>query len=88
MTRSKLPHSTQHEAMVLGKRYAAEEALSSTIVQEICPVEQLREKAMAAGLRLAGEDGLDRTSLSTIKKDLYRDTYLALKEPPIYYSTL
>ena len=51
-------------------------------------MEQLREKAMAAGLRIAGEDGLDRVALSTMKKDLYRDAYIALKETPSMYSSL
>ena len=86
--RSRIPHPAQHEAIVLGKRYTAEEALSCKIVQEICPVEQLREKAIAAGLRRAGEDGLDRKVLSTIKKNLYSDAYGSLREPMKFYSHL
>ncbi len=86
--RSKVPHSAQHEAIVLGKRYTAEEALSSKVVQETCPMEQLKEKAIAAGLRLAGKDGLDRKVLSTIKKDLYHDAYKSLMEPLNFYSSL
>ena len=73
---------------MLGKRYTAEEALSCKMVNEICPVEQLKKKAIAAGLRLAGKDGLDRKVLSGIKKDLYRDAYKALLDPIYFYSSL
>lgn len=83
-----MPHSAQHEAIVLGRRYTAEEALASKMVQEICPVEQLKETAIAAGLRLAGKEGLDRKVLSTIKQDLYRDAYKSLSGPISFYSNL
>lgn len=73
---------------MLGKRYDAEEALSGKVVNEICPVEQLKEKAIAAGQRLAGEGGLDRKILSSIKHDLYKDTYRALMDSVQLYSTL
>ena len=73
---------------MLGKRYTAEEALNCKMVNEICPVEQLKEKAIAAGLRLAGKDGLDRKVLSSIKQDLYKDTYESMMGPVLFYSKL
>ena len=51
-------------------------------------MEQLKEKAIAAGLRLAGKDGLDRKVLSTIKKDLHIKAYISLSGPVLVYSNL
>ena len=73
---------------MLGKRYTCEEALAAKIVDEICPVEELKEKAVAAGNRLAGEEGLNREILASIKRDLYRDAYKALMEPVRFHSSL
>ena len=87
-TRSRLPQAEHHQAIALGKRYTAEEALSAKIVNEVCPVEELKVKAIAAGHRLAGKEGLDRKVLSSIKHDLYADTYKCLMEPIRFYSKL
>ncbi len=73
---------------MLGKRYTAEEALSAKIVNEVCSMEELRERAIAAGNRLAGKDGLDRKVLSSLKYDFYRDTYRSLMDPIQFYSPL
>ncbi len=72
----------------MGRLYTAEEALSNRIVQEICPVEQLKDRAIATALRLAGKEGLDRKILFTIKKDIYHDTYRSLLGSFYYYSKL
>jgi enoyl-CoA hydratase/carnithine racemase len=88
LLRSRLPHAEHHQAIVLGKRYTAEEALSAKIVNEVCPVEELKAKAIAAGHRLTGKDGLNRRVLSSIKYDMYRDTYRSLMEPVRFYSNL
>ena len=72
---------------MLGKRYTGEEAKATGIVDEVCPLAQLRETAIAAAGRLAGQ-GLDRRTLSTLKYDLYRDIAQALTEPPRVYSLL
>ena len=53
-------------------------------MNEVCSLEELKESAIAAAKRLAGE-GLDRKTLSTIKHDLHRDVYQALMEPVRYY---
>ena len=78
----------QHQAIVLGKRYTAEQALSAKIVQEICPAEELRVKAIATGLRLAGKEGLDREVLSAIKRDFYFETHKSLLEPAQFHSKI
>ena len=77
-----------HEAVVLGRRYTAEEAKESKMVDEVCPMSQLEERALAAANKLAGKEGLDRRTLTTIKSDLYRDTVAALNEPVRVYSRL
>ena len=66
---------------MLGKRYTAEEAKAVGIINEVSPLNQLESHAIAAGNRLAGEDGLDRKTLAAIKHVLYRNCYAALMEP-------
>ncbi len=73
---------------MLGKRYTGEEALAARIINEVCSMESLKERAIAAGERLAGKDGLSRHVLSNIKRDLYRDTYKSLMEPVQMFSKL
>lgn len=77
-----------HEAVALGRRYTAEEAKEAGIVDEVCPMSELEERALTAARKLAGKDGLDRQTLSSIKRDLYRDAYIVLNEPVKYYSRL
>ena len=87
-SRSKVPHSEQHQALVLGKRYNAEDALSSKLVHEISDVGQLKKKAIAAGKRLSGKDGLSRKVFATMKQDLYKDTYHSLMDSVVLPSSL
>jgi len=49
---------------------------------------KLLDTARAAALRLAGTDGLDRDTLTTLKRDLHRKAFTALSEPMRYYSKL
>ena len=74
--------------MVLGRRYTGEEARAAGIVDEVAPLDHLKETAISAANRLAGSEGLDRKTLSTLKRDLYRDVVKALTEPPRVYSLL
>ena len=79
---------TEHKlAMVLGKRYSGAEAKAAGIVNEVSSLENLKDSAIAAANRLAG-DGLDRKTLATMKRDLYRDAYRALNEPVRFYSKM
>ena len=86
--RARIPQAEQHQVAVLGKRYTAEEGLAAKIINEVCPMEELREKAIEAGCRLAGKEGLNRKVLASIKYDLYRDTYRSLMDPVQFYSPL
>ncbi len=88
MSRARVPHAQQHQALVLGKRYTCEEALATGMINEVCSMEQLRDRAITAGKRLAGKDGLNPITLSGVKKDLYRDTYVTLMEPVRMFSKL
>ena len=74
--------------MVLGKRYSGVEAHAAGLVNEISPPDVLRAAAIAAGDRLAGSEGLDRKTLSALKRDLYRDVVQLLLEPPRFYSRM
>ena len=75
-------------SVVLGKRYTGPEAEAAGIVDETCPLAELKDRAIAAASRLAGEGGLDRKTLSALKHDLYRDLYRILMEPLRHYSML
>ena len=85
--RSRIPLQQHNLAIALGQRYTGEEAHRAGIVNEVCSLEELKETAIAAANRLAGE-GLDRLTLSTIKHDLHRDVYKALLEPVMFYARL
>lgn len=79
--RARLPQPTLHRAAVLGQRYTAEDALEAKLVDEVCELAELENRAVLAADGLAGgEPGLDRKTLATIKRGLYRDAYTALNE--------
>ena len=86
--RARFPPQALHEAVVFGRRYTAEEAKEAKIVDEVCPMSELEERALSAARRLAGEDGFDRRTLTCIKRDLYRDALSSLNEPVRFYSRL
>ena len=73
---------------MLGKRYSGVEACTAGIVDAVSPPAELRDAAIAAACRLAGKEGLDRRTLSTLKYDLYRNVVQFLSEPPRFYSVL
>ena len=75
-------------SVVLGKRYTGPEAEAAGIVHETCPLAELKDRAIAAASRLAGEEGLDRKTLSALKHDLYKDVVQVLSEPARFYSRL
>ena len=86
--RAILPQRELRPSLVLGKRYTGEEARAAGIVDEACAQPQLKKTALAAAVRLAGGDGLDRRTLTVLKRDLYRDAVRALTEPLRMYSLL
>lgn len=72
-----MPSSALNQ-VVLARRFGGEEAKMAGIVHEVCPLRDLRDRAIAAAGKLAGSKGLDRKTLSTLKHDIYRDVYTAL----------
>ena len=54
------------------------EAADTMAVHETCPLAELKDRAIAAASRLAGEGGLDRKPLQLLKEDIYMDTSKAL----------
>ena len=83
--RARLSQPVLHKAAVLGLKYTGEEAKEAGIIDKVCPMSELEETALTAARKLAGKDGLDRQTLSSIKYDLYRDTCNVLKEPVQFY---
>ena len=73
---------------MLGKRYGGVDAQAAGIVDEVCPLAELRDTAIAAAGKLAGREGLDRRTLVALKRDLYRDVLQALSKPPKLQSQL
>ena len=78
----------QRAVLVLGRRYGGEEAHAAGLVDEVVLPARLRETAVATGERLAGRGGLDRRTLTALKRDLYIDVVQALSEPPRFYSRI
>jgi len=87
LAKVRLPTAERHLAIALGKRYTAEEAQKTGIVNEVSTLEKLEKSAISAANRLAGE-GLDRQTLTAIKRDMYYDVYRILSEPVRFYSQL
>ena len=87
--RCKCPQPALHTAMTLGARYTASEAKSAGFIHQVSSKfnEELREDAITAARRLSG-NGLDRSTLTAIKHDLYKDVYMLLNDPCMYLSNL
>lgn len=87
-SRALLPQQQLRFSVVLGKRYSGDEAKASGIVDDVSPLHKLKTTSIAAATKLAGKDGLDRRTLTTLKHDLYRNVVQALREPVRMYSLL
>ena len=87
LNRCKCPQPALHTAMTLSARYTASEAKSAGFIHQVSSNEELREDAITAARSLSG-DGLDRSTLTAIKHDLYKDAYMLLNEPCIFLSHL
>ena len=61
------------DAVLMGRRLVAEEALSGGIVQKICDMEKLIDTAVQMGQAVTGKNNLDRDAVKNLKSDLYRD---------------
>ncbi|MEE2673604.1 MAG: enoyl-CoA hydratase/isomerase family protein [Myxococcota bacterium] len=65
----RLAKNTAHEAIVTGRRYAAEEALAAGIVQQAVPEEDVLDAAVA---RAAPHVGKSREAMQALKREMYR----------------
>lgn len=78
-----MPPSTLSQ-VILARRYSGEEAEAAGIVHEVCPLSELRDRAVAAAGKLASRHDLDRQTVTTLKHDLYEDAYSALSNGVTY----
>jgi enoyl-CoA hydratase/carnithine racemase len=76
LIQGRLPRMTAHEAMVTGKRFAAEEARAKQIVDEVAAEADVLPRAIALAKSLAGKP---RATLATIKQNAYRDMLTAMQ---------
>ena len=70
---------TLSDAVLTGKRFAAQEAFSGGIVQKICPVEVLLVTAVQMGKTALGQHKLDRCVFTELRSNLYSDLVAAYK---------
>lgn len=73
---ARLGAQTAHQAMVFGRRYGGDDALSAGIVDEILPEGKILDRAIAYAAELAGKD---RKTLRAIKQGLYAPAIAALR---------
>lgn len=85
--RCKCSQPTLHSAIVLARRYTASEAESAGLIDQVCSYQELKKNAIKAANKLTGS-GLDRPTLTTIKRDLYCGIYQLLNEPCYFVSKL
>ena len=70
--RMKIPNSLWTEMIALGNRYTGEEAKKCGLVQEVCELAELEDRAVTAAKSLLPSGGYDRDSLRQMKMDLYQ----------------
>ena len=68
------------DAVLMGKRFVAEEALSGGIIQKICSAEQLLDTAVQMGKEAVGEKKFKRDFFKDFKSNLYSDIVDAFKK--------
>lgn len=61
------------DAVLMGKRFVAEEALSGGIIQKICSAEQLLDTAVQMGKEAVEEKKFKRDFFKEFKTNLYSD---------------
>ncbi|MEU9024629.1 enoyl-CoA hydratase-related protein [Actinomadura sp. NPDC048394] len=77
---ARLPRRTAHEAMITGRRYAAEQAMAAGIVQRTADEAGVLPAALELAGSLAGKDG---RVVGKIRADLYRPALEALRGPAL-----
>jgi Delta3-Delta2-enoyl-CoA isomerase len=76
---TKLTNQTAHQAMVLGRRFTAPEALAAAILDGVSPEALLESGAEQFAASLVGKD---KAALGAIKRMLYADTLRLLRTAP------
>jgi enoyl-CoA hydratase/carnithine racemase len=74
---ARLPKPSFHEAIVTGRRYAAEDALAASIVQDTAPEVDVLGAAISMAAPHAGKS---RPVMVALKREMYGDAIAALKE--------
>ncbi|MES9606800.1 MULTISPECIES: enoyl-CoA hydratase-related protein [Actinomadura] len=77
---ARLPKATAHEAMITGRRYAAEQAREAGIVQRTAPEEEVLPAAVEWAASLASKNG---PVVATIRTAMYRQALDALNGPAL-----
>lgn len=78
LIRARLPVVTAHEAIALGRRYPAEEALRAGVVQQVAEEAELLPAAIALAGELAGKA---HPVMGMLKRGLHAGVLRALEEP-------
>lgn len=71
------------DAMLMGWRFVAEEALSGGIVQKICDIEDLMNTAVHMGQAVIGQNIFKRATIKHLKSDLYSDIINAFQSKTV-----
>ncbi|CAH3154191.1 unnamed protein product [Pocillopora meandrina] len=67
------------DAVFMGRRFEAEEALAGGIVHEICDIEKLLDTAIRMGKAAVGNNNFNRNSVMHLKSDFYSDIISGLQ---------
>ena len=78
LIQSRLPKATAHEAMVTGRRYGGEEAVSAGIVHQAAAEPEVVSAAIALAEPLAAKDG---DTIARIRTGMYQPVLDALSRP-------
>jgi enoyl-CoA hydratase/carnithine racemase len=78
LIQSRLPKATAHEAMVTGRRYGGEEAVSAGIVHQAAAEPEVVSAAIALAEPLAAKDG---DTIARIRTGMYQPVLDALGRP-------
>lgn len=68
------------DAVLMGKHFVAEEALSGGIIQKICSAERLLDTAVQMGKEAVGEKKFKRDFFKDFRSNLYSDIVDAFKK--------
>ena len=74
---ARLDHQVAHEAVLTGRRYAADEALVKGIVDAVAPETEVLRDALALAVTQAGRG---RSSIGQLKQDLYGPALTTMAE--------